>query len=198
VVLIAAGFYHLFYIMLTRDGRRLIKDFSPIPRDASDLLRTMTYYLGVASEKPEFARFSYAEKTEYWALVWGLIVMASTGIMLWARVFFGNLLPRWWLDVATAIHLYEAILATLAIVVWHFYQVFLDPDVYPMNWAWWDGKMSFEHYREEHGLDSPTLLEAARQEAAEPVGGEPGPMLEPPGDGRKPAQPESDTVKPYE
>jgi len=73
--------------------------------------------------------------------------------MLWAKVSVGNHLPRWWLDVATAIHFYEAVLATLAIVVWHFYQVFLDPDVYPMNWAWWDGKMPLRHYREEHGLD---------------------------------------------
>jgi hypothetical protein len=48
--------------------------------------------------------------------------------------------------------------------VWHFYQIFFDPDVYPMNWAWWDGKMSFEHYREEHELDTATLLEAARKE----------------------------------
>ncbi len=53
-------------------------------------------------------------------------------------------------------------LASLAIVVWHFYQVFLDPDIYPMNWAWWDGKMSEHHYRDEHGLDSETLLAAAR------------------------------------
>jgi hypothetical protein len=83
---------------------------------------------------------------------------------LWAKVFFGNLLPRWWLDIATAIHFYEAVLATLAIVVWHFYQVFFDPDIYPMNWTWWDGKASFEHYREEHALDSETLLEAARGE----------------------------------
>jgi hypothetical protein len=50
-------------------------------------------------------------------------------------------------------------------VVWHFYQVFFDPDVYPMNWTWWDGKMSFEHYREEHALDSETLLQAAETEA---------------------------------
>lgn len=111
----------------------------------------------------------YAEKAEYWALVWGLIVMASTGIMLWAKVSFGNLLPRWWLDIATAIHFYEAVLATLAIVVWHFYQVFFDPDVYPMNWTWWDGKMSFEHYREEHALDTDTLLHAAQSEAESEV-----------------------------
>jgi len=167
VVLIAAGFYHLFYIVFNRQGRRLVKDLLPIPKDASDVIRSMRYYLGLISERPGFGRFNYAEKTEYWALVWGLVVMASTGIMLWARVFFGNHLPRWWLDIATAIHLYEAILATLAIVVWHFYQVFFDPDVYPMNWAWWDGKMSLEHYREEHGLDTTTLWQAAQLEKSD-------------------------------
>jgi cytochrome b subunit of formate dehydrogenase len=169
VVLIGVGAYHLFYVIFSRDGRRLVGDFLPVPKDASDIWRTLRYYLGLGSEKPAFARFSYAEKAEYWALVWGLVVMAGTGIMLWAKVAVGNILPRWWLDVATAIHFYEAVLATLAIVVWHFYQVFFDPDVYPMNWAWWDGKMSFEHYREEHALDAETLLEAARSQPAEPA-----------------------------
>ena len=166
VVLIGVGVYHVVYVALTREGRRLVRDFLPAPMDAFDLWRTLLYYLGLRSERPEFSRFSYAEKAEYWALVWGLVVMAATGIMLWAKVWVGSLLARWWLDVATAIHFYEAVLATLAIVVWHFYQVFLDPDVYPMNWAWWDGKMSFEHYREEHALDSETLLAAARANAS--------------------------------
>jgi cytochrome b subunit of formate dehydrogenase len=165
VVLIAVGFYHLVYIALTRDGRRLLKDFLPSLKDAFDAWGILLHDCGLRSEKPEFGRFNYAEKAEYWALVWGLFVMAATGIMLWAKMSVGTLLARWWLDVATAIHFYEAVLATLAIVVWHFYQVFFDPDVYPMNWAWWDGKMSFEHYREEHGLDSQTLLEAARTNA---------------------------------
>jgi cytochrome b subunit of formate dehydrogenase len=165
VVLISVGAYHLFYVALTRDGRRLLLDFLPAPKDATDAWGTMLYYLGLRSEKPEFRRFNYAEKAEYWALVWGLIVMAGSGVMLWAKISVGHLLARWWLDVATAIHFYEAVLATLAIIVWHFYQVFFDPDIYPMNWAWWDGKMSFEHYREEHGLDTDTLLDAAREEA---------------------------------
>jgi cytochrome b subunit of formate dehydrogenase len=166
VILIGVGAYHIFYLALTRDGRRLILDFLPGSKDASDVWRTLRYYTGMGREKPEFARFNYAEKAEYWALVWGMFVMAGTGIMLWAKVAVGNLLPRWWLDVATAIHFYEAVLATLAIVVWHFYQVFLDPDVYPMNWAWWDGKMPFEHYAEEHALDTDALLQAARREVA--------------------------------
>ena len=166
VVLIGVGTYHMFYLAFRKDGRRLLLDFLPTPKDATDAIGCLLYYLGRRREKPQFRRFNYAEKAEYWALVWGLFVMAGTGIMLWAKVFVGGILARWWLDVATAIHLYEAVLATLAIVVWHFYQVFFDPDVYPMNWAWWDGKMSYEHYREEHGLDSETLLAAARSEIA--------------------------------
>jgi len=59
------------------------------------------------------------------------------------------------------VHFYEAILATLAILVWHFYQVFFDPDVYPMNTAWRDGKMDAGHYREEHELDTETLGEGS-------------------------------------
>jgi cytochrome b subunit of formate dehydrogenase len=160
VVLIAAGIYHVFYLAATREGRRLIWDFAPGPKDVFDAWGTMLYYLGLSKERPKFGRFSYAEKAEYWALVWGTALMGVTGIMLWAKVWVGNLLARWWVDVATAIHFYEAILATLAIVVWHFYQVFLDPDVYPMNWAWWDGKMPVEHYRHEHGLDVEALEKA--------------------------------------
>jgi len=160
VALIAAGIYHVFYLAATREGRRLIWDFAPRPRDLSDALGTMLYYLGLSKHRPNFGRFSYAEKAEYWALVWGTALMGLTGVMMWAKVWVGNLLARWWVDVATAIHYYEAILATLAILVWHFYQVFLDPDVYPMNWAWWDGKMPVEQYRHEHGLDTEAIAQA--------------------------------------
>jgi cytochrome b subunit of formate dehydrogenase len=157
VALIAAGIYHVFYLAAVREGRRLIWDLAPRPNDAFDALGTMRYYLGLSAERPKFGRFSYAEKAEYWALVWGTALMGVTGVMMWAKVWVGNLLARWWVDVATAVHFYEAILATLAIVVWHFYQVFFDPDVYPMNWAWWDGKMPVVHYRHEHGLDAEGL-----------------------------------------
>ncbi|MGB7197291.1 MAG: hypothetical protein WBG23_03235, partial [Acidobacteriaceae bacterium] len=100
------------------------------------------------------------------AMVWGTSLMAVTGIMLWAKISVGNIVARWWLDVATAIHFYEAILAALAIVVWHFYQVLFDPDTYPVEWAFWDGKMDADHYREEHELDTETLAEAEAAEAS--------------------------------
>jgi len=181
VILIGAGIYHVLYLAVTKEGRRLILDFAPVPRDAFDAWGTMCYYLGLRKERPKFGRFSYGEKAEYWALVWGTALMGVTGIMLWAKVWVGDLIARWWIDVATAIHFYEAILATLAILVWHFYQVFFDPDVYPMNWAWWDGKMPVEHYRHEHGLDTEALAEAEaleRKGSAEEHGAKP--AAEPP------------------
>jgi cytochrome b subunit of formate dehydrogenase len=160
VLLIGDGVYHVFYIAFTRDGRRLVRDLLPTPKDTLDAWGTMLFYLGLRNQRPRFGRFSYAEKLEYWALVWGTALMAITGIMMWAKISVGNLLARWWVDAATAVHFYEAILATLAILVWHFYQVLFDPDVYPMNWAWRDGKMSVEHYKHEHALDTETLAEA--------------------------------------
>jgi cytochrome b subunit of formate dehydrogenase len=174
VILIAAGVYHVVYVVITREGRKLLRDLVPVPKDAVDVVGTMGHSLGLIRKKPQYARFNYAEKAEYWALVWGTALMAGTGIMLWAKVLFGNLLDRWWLDAATAVHFYEAILATLAIIVWHLYQVLFDPDVYPMNWAWWDGRMSVKHYREEHGLDTETLS------AAEAESGKSTPEIEPP------------------
>ena len=159
VALISAGIYHVFYLAATREGRRMICDIAPRPKDARDVIGAMLYYLGLSRNKPRFGRFTYGEKAEYWALVWGTALMGLTGIMIWAKVWVGNLLARWWVDVATAVHYYEAILATLAIVVWHFYQVIGDPDVYPMNWAWWDGKMPVEHYKHEHELDTESLDE---------------------------------------
>lgn len=173
VVLIGAGIYHAFYLAATREGRRLIRDLMPTPRDAFDLFGVMRYYLGLTPRRPKFGRFTYGEKAEYWALVWGTALMGLTGIILWAKVWVGDLLARWWVDVATAVHFYEAILATLAIVVWHFYQVIFDPDVYPMNWAWWDGKMPVEQYRHEHELDTDSPAGTQPTQGKESAGSEP-------------------------
>jgi cytochrome b subunit of formate dehydrogenase/nitrate/TMAO reductase-like tetraheme cytochrome c subunit len=169
VALMAVGIYHVFYVIAAREGRRLLHDLAPTPNDGFDALRAMRYYLGFSDQKPEFARFNYAEKAEYWALVWGTGLMGVTGVMLWAQVWVGNLAARWWVDVATAVHYYEAILATLAILVWHFYQVFFDPDVYPMNGAWWDGKMPVDHYHEEHALDTESFTESDPPQVGPPV-----------------------------
>ncbi len=160
VSLILVSLFHFCYLVVHPGGRKMMWDMLPGPRDLWDVVNNMRYYLGLSSKKPTFARFSYGEKAEYLALVWGTIVMAITGLGLWFKVQVGHVAPRWILDVFTAVHFYEAILATLAIIVWHFYQVIFDPDVYPMNWSWVDGRVSIDHYVEEHGADTETIAGA--------------------------------------
>jgi formate dehydrogenase gamma subunit len=163
VLMIVLGFYHVGYLALTVEGRRMLLDMLPELKDATDIVDVFAYYLGFSAKKPQFKRFNYAEKMEYWALVWGTAVMALSGLVIWFKVIAASAVPRWWVDVATTVHFYEAILATLAIIVWHLYQVIADPDTYPLNFAFIDGKMSMEHYQEEHGLDSATLSKYASE-----------------------------------
>jgi cytochrome b subunit of formate dehydrogenase len=90
---------------------------------------------------------SYAEKAEYWAFMWGTVVMAATGFILWFNNLALSLLPKWVSDAATALHYYEALLATFAIAIWHLYMVIFDPDVYPMDRSWITGRASADHLR---------------------------------------------------
>ncbi len=150
VVMMIVGVYHLFYLAFKKEGRQWFRDMLPAGRDFTDLWLNIRHFLFKNGEKPKFARFRYADKAEYWAVIWGTILMGVTGLMIWFKVGLFSFLPRWAIDIAIAVHFYEAVLATLAIVIWHFYHVIFDPDVYPLNWAFYDGKMSEEMFREEH------------------------------------------------
>jgi len=160
VVLLAAGAYHVVYVLITKEGRELVKDFLPAAKDVKDVSGSVRYLTGLSQDKPKIARFGYAEKMEYWAVVWGTIIMGVTGLVIWFKIDVTKILPRWAVDVATTIHYYEAILACLAIVVWHFYHVIFDPDVYPLNWACWKGKVSKHWQEEEHPLDKANVAES--------------------------------------
>jgi len=155
VVLLLVGMYHLIYVIRTRQGRRLVKDFWPVKQDILDTFAGVRFLCGLRKDKPKIGRFGYAEKMEYWAVVWGTIIMGVSGLIVWFKMDVTQWLPRWAVDVALTIHYYEAILACLAIIVWHFYHVMFDPDVYPLNLACWDGKVSRHWQEEEHPLEIP-------------------------------------------
>ncbi len=152
VVLICGCVYHIMYALFTANGRKFLRDIFPRWQDAQDL-GTNAGHLLLGKPKAKFGRFGYPEKIEYWAVVWGTVVMGVTGLAIWFKIDVTHSLPRWIIDVAITIHYYEAILACLAIIIWHFYHVMFDPDVYPMNWAWWDGKIPKKIHDEEHPLE---------------------------------------------
>jgi cytochrome b subunit of formate dehydrogenase len=112
----------------------------PSREDWTELRERLRYYVGRRADPPHAGQVGYAEKLEYLALMWGLVIMAVTGLALWFEGFVLRFLPKSFTDVATVIHFYEAVLATLAILVWHFYFVIFDPVVYPMDPAWLTGR----------------------------------------------------------
>jgi formate dehydrogenase gamma subunit len=172
VVLLLVGAYHVLYILTKKDGRQLVKDLLPVTKDLRDVADNARYLTGLSSNKAKIGRFGYAEKMEYWAVIWGTLIMGVTGLMIWFKMDVTQLVPRWAVDVALTIHYYEAILACLAIVVWHFYHVIFDPDVYPLNWACWKGKVSRHWQEEEHPLDRSALEENGKSSSSQPNGAE--------------------------
>jgi cytochrome b subunit of formate dehydrogenase len=149
VVMVIASLWHLLYLF-TRRGKRFLKDMMPNIADFRQFVQRMLYNLGLSKKEPQFKRFSYVEKAEYWALVWGNAVMIITGFMLWFDNFIVGFLPKEFLEIALVIHFYEAILATLAIVIWHLYSTVFNPHVYPMNPSWVTGKMPRDMFEHEH------------------------------------------------
>lgn len=135
VVFIAVTLMHVISLLANGNLRRHWRGLLPARRDVTQAAGTFRYNLGLLKERPATSEHSYVEKAEYWAVVWGAAVMILSGVMLWASDFAMAWLPKSLLDVATAVHFYEAALATLAILVWHFYSVIFDPDVYPLDTA---------------------------------------------------------------
>ena len=153
VVMVTASLYHILYCTLTQRGRELIRDLLPTIQDVWDAVAVLKYNIGFSKKKPQFGRFSYIEKSEYWALVWGTMVMAATGAVMWFDNTFIGLFTKTGYDISRTVHYYEAWLATLAIIVWHFYFVIFNPDVYPINLAFWKGVLTEEEMADEHGLE---------------------------------------------
>ncbi len=163
VIMIAVSLYHIYYISFTERGRQLIKDLLPKRQDLSDAIGVAKFNLGLSKVKPMLDRFSYVEKAEYWALIWGTIVMSATGLIMWFDNTFIGLFTKLGWDIARTIHFYEAWLASLAIIVWHFYFVIFNPEIYPMNTSWITGHLTEEEMKEEH----PAELERIKKQEAE-------------------------------
>ena len=147
IVLIASTLFHFIHLAMKKRDRTFISAMIPTIKDATDMLEVFRYNLGLSKEEPKFAKFNYAEKMEYWAFLWGTGVMGLTGFLLWFNNFTLRHFPKWVADAATAVHWYEALLATFSILIWHFYLVIFDPAVYPMDTAWLNGKIPADHYR---------------------------------------------------
>lgn len=139
IIFCVLAVYHILYVTFSARGRKHFKALLLRRIDVIQLGQMFLYFLGKRKEKPVFAFYGYAEKIEYWALVWGSMIMIITGVFLLNENFTLRFFPKWFFDLVNAIHFYEAVLACLAILIWHGYFVMFDPDEYPMKWSWISG-----------------------------------------------------------
>ncbi len=193
VGLIILCFAHLLYILLSGRGNRDFKGLLPRMQDARDAVGTLAHQSGAVrwlrrtargrllrrrwsqwlpETHPRYGRYTFIEKFEYLAVVWGSLLMAGTGLMLWFEEATMALFPRYVFDLVRVVHSYEAILAFLAIIIWHMYQVHFRPGAFPMSRIWLDGKISLDEMKEEHPLEYEALLARGGGDVEAPAGRE--------------------------
>ncbi len=146
VVLAAVAAYHVLDVAYRIFVLRMPLSMLPQVEDFKHLVQDVLFYLGRRDRKASYGRYSYAEKVEYLAVVWGTLIMGMTGFMMWnplasARWFHGQAIPA-----AKAAHGGEALLAVLAIILWHFYHV----HVRHFNQSIFTGRLSRQEMHEEH------------------------------------------------
>src|SRR3989339_444326 len=110
------------------------------PRDVFDIIGDIKWFLGIG-KRPNFDCWIYWEKFEYLSLMWGTLVMALTGLILWFPVQFTKIIPvsvAGIIDlpsIALIIHRYEAILAAGFIFTIHFFHTHFLPEKMPVDEA---------------------------------------------------------------
>lgn len=152
VVMMAVSIFHLLSLLYRAVVRRVAASMLPKREDLEHLLHDIRFYLGRRSDRPRFGRFSYIEKAEYFALVWGTVVMIVTGFLMWNPIAATRVLPGQAIPAAKAAHGGEALLAVMAIVLWHFYHV----HIRHLNLSMFTGRLSRKEMEHEH----PAELEA--------------------------------------
>ena len=149
IILMLLTIYHILDTGYKVFVHRTRLTMLPGVKDILDALQAFGYNLGIIKKRPQMGRYTFEEKAEYWALIWGTVIMGITGFMMWNPIFTARFLPGEIIPASKAAHGGEALLAVMAIVVWHMYGVHLKR----FNKAMFTGKQSEAEMLHEHPLE---------------------------------------------
>jgi len=125
----------------------------PTRKDFEDAILQLRYYLGMTDKHPQYDRYDYKQKFEYWGLVAGNIIMVATGFILFFPTETAAFLPGQVIPAAKMAHSNEGLMAFLVITIWHIFNAHLNPDVFPFDGSMFTGKISRERMQHEHPLE---------------------------------------------
>jgi cytochrome b subunit of formate dehydrogenase len=158
--------FHIVYVgyQLLTGKMKIRKETTviPLPKDVVDVIHNFLYFIGISKTKPKFGRFSYAQKFDYWAVFWGMIIIGLSGLCLAFPVQASAFMPEWstgWIwQLLAVMHSDEALLAIVFILFWHFYNEHLKPEVFPMSWVWLTGRISLKEMKHKHPLEYELMI----------------------------------------
>jgi cytochrome b subunit of formate dehydrogenase len=167
------GIFITHIIDLVRRKRREFKSWKsmltgpntmlPTRKDLDDFVASMKWFIG-KGPRPQYGRYTYWEKFDYFAVFWGMIVIGSTGLTLWFPEFFTHFIPGQWINVATIVHSDEALLAAGFIFTVHFFNTHLRPEKFPMDLVIFTGRMSIEELKEDKPAEYDALVKSGELE----------------------------------
>ena len=135
----------------------------PMKQDLLEFIGTMKWFVG-QGERPQYGRWTYWEKFDYFAVFWGVFIIGSTGLTLWFPVLFTRLIPGSFINVATIIHSDEALLATGFIFTVHFFNTHLRPEKFPMDTTVFTGHMPLAELKRDKPREYQALVASGRLE----------------------------------
>jgi cytochrome b subunit of formate dehydrogenase len=163
-ILLIISVYHLLALMYRIFVLRSKINMMPWIDDIKHFIQDLGYYFGFRKQKAQYGRYTYAEKIEYLAVVWGTVIMAITGFMMWNPISTTRLLPGEAIPAAKVAHGSEAVLAVVAIIIWHFYHVHIKH----LNKSIFTGKITRKEMEEEHPVEL-ELIESGENDRSIPT-----------------------------
>jgi len=165
-VMVIVCLYHLVYLYYTTIVLKRSFPIKMIPsrQDLVQFFQELAYFVGLRKERAKFDRFNWREKFDYWAIFWGMPVMAGSGFILMYPVLVAKFLPGWVVPTALVAHSDEAMLALIWIFMVHIFFNHFTPQNFPLNTSIFTGKVSRERYEREHPLEYERIVGTAEEE----------------------------------
>jgi cytochrome b subunit of formate dehydrogenase len=171
VIMIGVFFTHLFDVVRLKrkefgSWKNLLFGYNSMlfnKNDLKEFIGSIKWFIG-RGERPEYGRWTYWEKFDYFAVFWGMLVIGSTGLTLWFPEFFTRFAPGWFINVATIIHSDEALLATGFIFTVHFFNTHLRPEKFPMDIVIFSGRIPLEEFKLDRPDEYKKLTESGELE----------------------------------
>lgn len=148
--MIALFLLHLLYLLVTIKGRYFAgpDTLLPRPKDVGDFFRHVGWFFGL-NKPPRFDRWGYWEKFDYWAVFWGMVIIGTTGLILYDPLHSSRYIQGWGLNIALWVHRIEAILAIGHVFIIHFFIAHIRPHSFPMDTAMFDGGVDLDKTEHE-------------------------------------------------